>query len=64
MQLAFCALAIGVGILLLIGFLVTARELFSESIFGAPHEADEEAGRAYMDEHHDGISHRCSTPIS
>jgi hypothetical protein len=47
MQLAYCALAIGVGILLLIGFLVTARELFAESIFGAPQEPDEEAGRAW-----------------
>jgi hypothetical protein len=55
--LAFCASAIGVGILLLVGFLVMARELFSESIFGAPHEGaphepDEEAGRAYMNEDH------------
>ena len=59
MQLAFYALAVGVGILLLIGFLVMVRELFGESIFGAPHEGappepDEEAGRANMNEY-DGI---------
>jgi hypothetical protein len=53
--LAFCASAIGVGILLLVGFSVMARELFSESIIGAPHEPDEEAGRADMNEDHDGI---------
>jgi hypothetical protein len=58
--LAFCASAISVGILLLIGFLVMARELFSKSIFGAPHEGaphepDKEAGRAYMNEDCDGI---------
>jgi hypothetical protein len=41
--LAFCASAIGVGILLLVGFLVMARELFSESIFGAPDEPDGDA---------------------
>jgi hypothetical protein len=53
--LAFCASAIGAGILLLVGFLVVAREIFSGSIFGAPLEPDEEAGRAYMNEDHDGI---------
>jgi hypothetical protein len=54
MQLfAFCASA--VGVLLLIGFLVVARELFSESIFGAPREPDEERGRVYMNEDHDGV---------
>jgi hypothetical protein len=51
--LAFCASA--VGVVLLIGFLVAARELFSESIFGAPQEPDEEAERVYMNEDHDGI---------
>jgi len=56
MQLvAFCASAMGVGILLLVGFLATARELFSESIFGVPQEPEEEAGRVYMNEDHDGI---------
>jgi hypothetical protein len=53
--LASCASAMGVGILLLFGFLVTARELFAESIFGAPQEPVEEAERAYMNEDHDGI---------
>jgi hypothetical protein len=52
--LAFCVSA--VGVLLLIGFLVAARELFSESIFGAPQEPDEEAGRVYMNEDHDGVN--------
>jgi hypothetical protein len=51
--LAFCASA--VGVLLLIGFLAAARELFSKSIFGAPQEPDEEAGRVYMNEDHDGV---------
>jgi hypothetical protein len=41
-----CASAIGVGILLLIGFLVTAQELFSESIFGVPQEPGEEQDAA------------------
>ena len=45
-----CALAIGVGILLLIGFLVTAQELLSESLFGVPQEPGEETGRRHMDE--------------
>ena len=44
--LAFCALAICVGILLLVGLLLMARELFFESIFAAPHEPDEEADDA------------------
>jgi hypothetical protein len=33
----------GGGILLLVGFLVTAQELLSRVIFGVPHEPDEEA---------------------
>jgi hypothetical protein len=53
--LAFCASAVGVGILLLIGFLFTAQELFSESVFDVPQEPEEEAGRVYMNEDHDGI---------
>ena len=52
--LAFSASA--VGVLLLIGFLVVARELCSESIFGAPQEPDEEAGRVYMNEDHYGVN--------
>jgi hypothetical protein len=39
-----------VGTLLLVAFLVMAQALFSESIFGVPHERDEEAARAYVDE--------------
>jgi hypothetical protein len=54
--LAFCASAVGVGILLLIGFLVTARELLSESILGAPQEPDEEAGRIYTNQDRDGVN--------
>jgi hypothetical protein len=49
------------GILLLVGFLVMAQELFSESVFGVPHEPDEEAARAYMDEERSTSS--SSTPI-
>ena len=52
--LAFCVSA--VGVLLLIGFLVAARALLSESIFGAPQEPDEEAGRVCMNEDRDGVS--------
>jgi hypothetical protein len=48
--LVFCALVVGVGIILLVGCLVIAQQLFAESIFGAPHEPGEETGRAYMDE--------------
>jgi hypothetical protein len=48
--LVLCALAIGAGVLLFIGFLVTARELFSESIFGAPGEPGEETRRGYKEE--------------
>jgi hypothetical protein len=33
-----------------IGLLVTARELFSESVFGAPDEPGEETGRRDKDE--------------
>ncbi len=64
MQLAFCALAVGVGILLLIGFLVMVRELFCESIFGAPQQADEEAGRLYMNEDQDGVDSGRSKPVA
>jgi len=45
--LVLCALAIGAGILLFIGFLVTAQELFSESFFGAPDEPGEGTGRGH-----------------
>jgi hypothetical protein len=56
-----CALAIGVGILLLIGFLATAQELLSESIFGVPQEPGEETVRGCVDEERSGSS--SSTPI-
>ncbi len=59
--LVLCALAMGVGILVLVGFLAMAQELYSESIFGVPHEPDEEAGRAYMDEERSTSS--SSTPM-
>jgi hypothetical protein len=59
--LVLCALVMGVGILLLVGFLAMARELLSESIFGVPHEPDEETGRARMDEERSKSS--SSTPI-
>jgi hypothetical protein len=42
--LALCAVATGAGILLLVGFLGMAQEVFSRSIFGVPHEPDEETG--------------------
>jgi hypothetical protein len=48
--LVLCALVMCVGTLLLVAFLVMAQALFSESIFGVPHERDEEAARAYVDE--------------
>jgi hypothetical protein len=59
--LVLCALAMGVGILLLVGFLAMAQELFSKSMFGVPQEPDEETGRAYMDEERSTSS--SSTPI-
>ena len=39
--LVICALVIGVGVLLLIGLWAMANELYSQSIFGAPFEADD-----------------------
>ncbi len=36
--LVLCAWAFGVGIILLVGLLLIAHEIFSESIFGVPHE--------------------------
>ena len=62
MQLAFYGLAIGVGILLLIGFLVMVRELFGESVFGAPQEPDEETGRVYMNEDQEGVDSGRTNP--
>ena len=56
-----CALVIGVGILLLIGFLTVAQELLSESIFGVPQEPGEETGRGCLDEERSRSS--SSTPI-
>jgi len=59
--LVLCAWALGVGIILLAGFLVTAQELFSESIFGVPHEPGVETEPGYMDEERSTSS--SSTPI-
>lgn len=59
--LVFCALIVGVGILLLVGFLIMAQELYSEGIFGLPHEPDDEAERAYMDEERSTSSSPTST---
>lgn len=59
--LVFCALIVGVGILLLVGFLIMVQELYSESIFGVPHEPDDEAERAYMDEERSTSSSPTST---
>jgi len=49
-MLVLCALVMGVGVLLLVGFLAMAQDLFSECTFGVPHEPDEETGRAYTAE--------------
>jgi hypothetical protein len=35
---------------MLVGLLIMAQELFSESIVGVPYEPDEETGRGCMDE--------------
>jgi hypothetical protein len=59
--LVLCAWAFGVGIILLIGLLLIAQEIFSESIFGVPHEPGAETGRGYMDEEPSTSS--SSTPI-
>ena len=59
--LVLCALVMGAGILLLVGFLSMAQELLSKSIFGVPHEPDEETGPTYMDEERSTSS--SSTPI-
>jgi hypothetical protein len=61
--LVLCALAIGAGILLFIGLLITAQELFSESIFGAPDESGEETRRRYADEERSTSSPSSSNPI-
>jgi hypothetical protein len=59
--LVLCAWAFGVGTILLVGLLLIAQEIFSESIFGAPHEPGAETGRGYMDEERSTSS--SSTPI-
>jgi hypothetical protein len=61
--LVLCALVIGAGILLFVGFLITAQELFSESIFGTPQEPGEQGGRGYMDEERSTSTSSSSTPI-
>ena len=48
--LVLCALVIGVGILLLVGFLVMAQELFADSVFGVPPDPGEETERGCMGE--------------
>ena len=60
-MLVLCAWAFGVGIILLAGLLLMAQEIFSESIFGVPHEPGAETGRGYMDEERSASS--SSTPI-
>jgi hypothetical protein len=59
--LALCAWAFGFWILVLVGLLLIAHEIFSESIFGVPHEAGAETGHGYMDEERSTSS--SSTPI-
>jgi hypothetical protein len=59
--LVLCAWAFGVGIILLVGLLLIAQEIFSESIFGVPHEPGAETGRRCMDEERSTSS--SSTPI-
>jgi hypothetical protein len=59
--LVLCAWAFGVGIILLVGLLLIAHEIFSESIFGVPHDPGAETGRGYMDEERSTSS--SSTPI-
>jgi hypothetical protein len=59
--LVLCAWAFGVGIILLVGLLLIAQEIFSESIFGMPHESGAETGCEHMDEERSTSS--SSTPI-
>jgi hypothetical protein len=59
--LVLCAWAFGVGIILLVGLLLVAQEIFSESIFGVPHERGADTGRGHMDE--DRSTSSSSTPI-
>ena len=59
--LVLCAWAFGVGIILLVGLLLIAHEIFSESIFGVPPEPGAETGLGYMDEERSTSS--SSTPI-
>jgi hypothetical protein len=48
--LVICALVIGVGTLLLTGLWATANELYSQSIFWVPFEADGKSTGDYADE--------------
>ena len=59
--LVLCAWAFGVGIILLVGLLLIAHEIFSESIFGVPDEPGAETGRGHTDEERSTSS--SSTPI-
>jgi hypothetical protein len=48
--LVICALAIGIGTLLLVGLWAIANELYSQSIFGVPFEADGKSAGDHADE--------------
>jgi hypothetical protein len=54
--LVICALVVGFGSLVLIGLFVLVRELFSDSIFGAPSVSDEQARRGHTDQSHSSSS--------
>jgi hypothetical protein len=58
--LVIFALAIGIGALLLIGLWVIADELYSQSIFGVPFEADGKSAGDHADEEQFASS---STPL-
>jgi hypothetical protein len=48
--LVICALAIGIGALLLVGLWAIANELYSQSVFGVPFEADGKSAANQADE--------------
>jgi hypothetical protein len=48
--LVICAFAIGMGVLLLIGLWAIANELYSQSIFGVPFEAEGKSAGDHADE--------------
>jgi hypothetical protein len=59
--LVLCAWALGAGTIVLVGLLLIAQEIFSESIFGVPPEPGAETGGGYMDE--ERSTSPSSTPI-